>query len=279
MTSPTVVSLPLTSPPITSLGTPARRPFRSAVPFYVAGRLDYPSDLIADVAAALQLGPRARVLDLGCGPGFLALGFAALDCDVVAMDPEPLMLEAARRAAEAADLSVKFVAGSSEELSASPCCFHLVTMGRSFHWMDREKTLGALDALIEPGGGIALFRDFHPECPENEWQAAWRSVRRRYAPDPRHQVMRSDPEAAHDDVLLRSAFAALERLTHRYRRRTGLTQLVDRALSMSSCSPERLGADRAAFEAELREALAPHARDGMIEETIEAEALLARRKP
>jgi SAM-dependent methyltransferase len=275
VTGPTALSQPR---------EPARRPFRSAVPFYVAGRLDYPSDLIADVAAALQLGKRARVLDLGCGPGFLALGFAALDCAVTAMDPEPLMLDAARRAAEAAGAVIDFVAGSSEDLGRPDMGqrlgrFDLVTMGRSFHWMDREKTLAALDALVEPKGGIAIFRDGHPECPENDWHEAWRCVRRRYAERTRHLAPpRSDPDSGHEDLLERSSFSVLECLRQRYRRRTGLAQMVDRALSMSSCSPERLGADRDAFETELREALAPYLRDGVIEETVEAEALLARRR-
>jgi SAM-dependent methyltransferase len=255
-----------------------RHPFRSAVPFYVAGRLSYPAELLAAVAAALSLEPPARVLDLGCGPGFLALGFAALGFDVVAMDPEPEMLAAARDAADAAGMSLTFVAGGSEDLSPRLGRFHLVAMGRSFHWMDREKTLLALDALIEPAGGIALFRDEHPKTPENDWQRGWREVRHRYAPQSgRGAAIRSDPESGHEAVLRRSAFSVLDCLTHRYRRRTSIAGLVTRALSMSSCSPEALGSGRAAFEADLGAALAPFARDGTVEELVEAEALLAKR--
>jgi SAM-dependent methyltransferase len=266
-----------TNPGVTSLTGTKRRPFRSAVPFYVQGRLDYPSELLADVAASLHLEARARVLDLGCGPGFLALGYAGLGFETIAMDPEPEMLAAARRAADAAKLAITFIAGSSEDLSASLGRFGLVVMGRSFHWMDRERTLAALDGLIEPSGGIAIFRDGHPKA-ENAWRQGWRDVHRRYAP----QSMaggsaRVDPETRHDAVLLGSAFSTLERLRHRYRRRTSLARLIDRALSMSSCSPEALGDRRAAFEADLREALAPYVQDGVIEETVEAEALLARR--
>ncbi len=268
----------MTSPTVTK-----RRPFRSAVPFYVAGRLDYPTALLADVGGALGLEARARVLDLGCGPGFLALGFAGLGFETVAMDPEPEMLAAARRAAAAANLAVSFIAGGSDDLSTGDLSaalgrFDLVVMGRSFHWMDREKTLAALDGLIEPGGGIAIFRDEHPDCPENDWQEAWRGVRRRYAPrSGRGASIRTDPETGHEAVLLNSAFCALESLTRRYRLETSLARLIDRALSMSSCSPEALGDARAAFEADLRAALAPFAQGGMIEETVEAEALLARR--
>lgn len=255
-----------------------RRPFRSAVPFYVAGRLSYPAELLEAVAAALSLAPPARILDLGCGPGFLALGFAALGLDVVAMDPEPEMLAAARDAARAADLPLTFVQGGSADLTARLGRFHLVTMGRSFHWMDREKTLTALDALIAPEGGIALFRDWHPEVPENDWQQAWRAARHRYAPNSgRGASIRADPETGHEAVLRHSAFSALRTLTHRYRRRTTIAALVTRALSMSSCSPEALGDARAAFEADIIAALTPFARDGAIEETVEAEALLAQR--
>jgi 2-polyprenyl-3-methyl-5-hydroxy-6-metoxy-1,4-benzoquinol methylase len=256
----------------------SRRPFRSAVPFYVAGRLDYPTELLTEVTAALPLEPGGRVLDLGCGPGFLALGFAGLGCDVVAMDPEPEMLAAARAAAAAASQPITFVQGSSNELSPDLGRFRLVTMGRSFHWMDREKTLIALDLLIEPGGGIALFRDVQPECPENDWQKAWRVVRHRYAPEPKNRTKRwADPEDGHEAVLRGSAFPVLRHLTQRYRRRTSIAQLVTRSLSMSSSTPEALGSARASFEADLVAALTPFSHDGMLDEIVEAEALLARR--
>ena len=81
------------------------------------------------------------MLDLGCGPGQLAVAFARLGCAVTAMDPEPDMLAAAAKEAAASGVSVNLVEGSSYDLSAGCGPFHLVVMGRSFHWMDRAATL------------------------------------------------------------------------------------------------------------------------------------------
>jgi 2-polyprenyl-3-methyl-5-hydroxy-6-metoxy-1,4-benzoquinol methylase len=71
--------------------------FRSTVPFYAAHRVPYPQALIAFVAERCRLGRGSPVLDLGCGPGPLAVAFARLGCAVTAMDPSPDMLAAAAR--------------------------------------------------------------------------------------------------------------------------------------------------------------------------------------
>lgn len=250
----------------------AEHRFRSTIPHYIAGRLRYPSALIAAVAGALGLAGEGRLLDLGCGPGFLALAFAPFVAEVVAMDPEPGMLAAAREAARGQAGRFTFVLGGSADLGPALGRFSLVTMGRSFHWMDRERTLAVLDTMVEPRGGVALFGDRHPDVPENAWYEVWRATRDRYAEsDPR-------PHARdHERVLRQSAFADVRRLIERFTRRTSLDALVDRTLSMSTTSPERLGAARADFERDLRAVLAPYATEGSVTEVVEAEALLATR--
>lgn len=246
--------------------------FRSTVSHYIAGRLRYPPALIAAVAGALGLAGAGRVLDLGCGPGFLAIAFAPFVAQIVAMDPEPGMLAAAREAARGQKGRFTFVLGGSEDLGPELGHFSLVTMGRSFHWMDREKTLAQLDTMVEPKGGVALFRDRHPEVPQNAWHTAWRAIRDRYAEaDPRHHAR------DHERVLRQSAFADIRRLTERIERRASVDELVARSLSQSTTSPERLGTAQADFEAELRATLARYVIDGWVTELVEAEALLATR--
>lgn len=51
--------------------------FKSAAEYYVRGRLSYPPALISRVASLTGLTAQDRVLDLGCGPGFLAVAFAS----------------------------------------------------------------------------------------------------------------------------------------------------------------------------------------------------------
>ncbi len=250
------------------------RPFQSTVPFYVAHRPRYPRELLDAVATVLGLDGRGRLLDLGCGPGFLAIAFAARFEEVVAMDPEPAMLDAARAEAGAAPARVTFVLGGSDDLGPHLGRFRVVVMGRSFHWMAQDRTLAALDRVITPRGTVALFHVENPDVPENAWRGPWDAVRKRYAPE---APSTRSGDARHDTVLRRSAFAAVTRLSHRWRQRSPVDDLVGRALSLSATSPVALGAARPAFEADLRQALAPFAERGSVEEVLSAEALLAGR--
>jgi Methylase involved in ubiquinone/menaquinone biosynthesis len=90
-----------------------------------------------------ELDRAARVLDLGCGPGQLALALAPHAGEVVAVDPEPEMLRIAAENAAAAGLEIRFVEGSSADigpgLDLGPGRFHLAVIGRAFHWMDRAR--------------------------------------------------------------------------------------------------------------------------------------------
>jgi SAM-dependent methyltransferase len=252
--------------------------FRSAVPFYVEGRLDYPRRLLENTASWIGVSPGDRVLDLGCGPGFLAIGFAELRCSVTGIDPDVTMLAAAEELAAKRGVACAFLEGSSYDIAPSLGRFNLVTMGRSFHWMDRPATLAALDGIIERGGAIALFHDDHLKCRENRWVEALAEVRRRFEDrDDFTKLRKSGDVEPHETVLLASAFAQLESLGVTERRSLSVDGVVARALSFSASSPEKLGERRPEFEAAVRQAVSPFAEDGALTELVEFGALIARR--
>jgi SAM-dependent methyltransferase len=252
--------------------------FRSAAPFYARFRPAYPPALIAQVAARCGLDGSGRLLDLGCGPGLLAIALAPHVGAVVAMDPAPEMLEETALAAAEAGVRLRLVRGGSRDLDGRLGRFRLVTMGRSFHWMDRDATLAALDRLVLPEGWIAILGERHRDGPQG-WREAWERIGRKWSgPAWEARDRRRGPGwEPHDTVLARSAFSAIERLSVQQSRLTPIDALIGRAYSMSSTSPAALGDNRAAFEAELREALAPFATDGLVPEESCFEALLARR--
>ena len=182
------------------------RRFRTSAEYYIRGRLSYPDALIARVISLTGLARQHSVLDLGCGPGLLAAAFAPHVQKVIGIDPEPAMLEAAAAYARGKKVEVTFQLGSSYDLDKLPETFHLVTMGRSFHWMDRAATLEALDRIVEPGGAVALFRDSHLEVPQNQWRDQFRSVLEPYArKDPAHMLLGRDKlRIPHEVFLLES---------------------------------------------------------------------------
>jgi SAM-dependent methyltransferase len=254
--------------------------FRTAARHYLAGRPAYAAGLVRRVARLCGLVAAHRVLDLGCGPGQLALAFAPLAGEVVGLDPEPEMLRVAREEAARAGRAVEFRAGSSRDLGPELGRFRLVVIGRAFHWMDRADTLRRLDGIIEPGGAVALFGDDHPKVPDNRGVEAFDRLTERYAGDDAGRAARRSPEwVRHEAVLLDSPFPALERVGVIERRQTPLDRFVDRALSLSSVSRHLSGPQSGALAREVRETMAPFARDGMVTEVVESVALIARREP
>lgn len=254
------------------------RRFQSAAQHYLAGRPPYAERLIALVAERCRLRRNHRLLDLGCGPGQLAVAFAPLVGRVLAIDPEPEMRRIAAEAAAAAGVMIEIVAGSSYDLGPHLGRVRLVTIGRAFHWMDRVDTLRRLAEIVEPEGAVALFTDEHPKLPDNRWLRDYQALLDRYAEGDTVRARIESPDwIPHEAMLLDSPFAALERIGVIERRQTPVDRLIDRAFSMSSSSPERLGPRAADLVGELRAFLAKIAVDGLVTEVIESEALIARR--
>src|ERR1700744_113162 len=107
----------------------ARR-FKSAAKHYLTGRPAYPHRLVETVVGLCDLTSQSRVLDLGCGPGQLALAFAPYVQSVLAVDPEPEMLALCQsRVEQSGHTHVKVRQGSSGELDSSFGRFNLVVIG------------------------------------------------------------------------------------------------------------------------------------------------------
>src|ERR1700748_1742329 len=128
------------------------RRFQTTVPFYARYRLAYPDLLIRRVIERVGMNAGDTVMDLGCGPGLLAIPFAKAGMAVTGIDPEPEMLAAAKEAAREAGVSIALEQRSSCDVPPVIGPFKLVAMGRSFHWMDRAATLEILDRMIVTGG-------------------------------------------------------------------------------------------------------------------------------
>ena len=253
------------------------RRFRTTVPFYARYRLGYPDSLIAWVIAEAGLRAGDAVMDLGCGPGLLAVPLARLGMKVTAVDPEPDMVEACAAAAREASVGLAVVQGSSFDLPAGS--FQLVTMGRSFHWMDREATLKALDGIVTAGGALAFFEDDNPKTAENTWHSAVREIGIKYGRNtsPNVQLRLAADYRNDHSLLLDSAFARVVGLSEIVRRQITADEIVGLAFSLSTTSPERLGERAPAFEADLRTTLAALSPDGRFTEIAELSALVARR--
>lgn len=101
-------------------------------------------------------------VDVACGTGLFALALARRGLSAVGADISPGMLDQARRAAEAADLDVKWVAAPMQGLAARLDGHRdaVICMGNSLpHLLDDADLDAAIDsfaALLAPGGTVAL---------------------------------------------------------------------------------------------------------------------------
>ena len=112
--------------------------FAGTAPYYRRGRLPYAPTMPAAVRAALALDGHGRLLDVGCGPGSVALALAPLFDAVVGLDPDQAMLEEAATHAAALGVSTAtWVCLRAEELPADLGTFRVASFGQSFHWMQR----------------------------------------------------------------------------------------------------------------------------------------------
>jgi SAM-dependent methyltransferase len=247
--------------------------FKNPSRYYTTGRPTYPKLLAQRVADLVRLSVRDDVLDLGTGPGFLAIDYAPLAHQVTAVDPSEEMLAVAKANAAQANLNVRFVRGSSFELSPELGRFKLVTIGRAFHWMDRAQTLASLNALVVPEGAVALFGELHPDVPDNAWHKEFQALLDSYSSeDP--AKLRTRGLGLHETVFLGSSFDHLERVSVLEARHTPVERFVDRALSFGATWDGRPGSREDDLAREVRALISKYAQGGLVRELLEGHALI-----
>ncbi len=142
--------------------------FEGTAAYYRQGRKPYAPALADALAEHLHLDGRGRLLDVGCGPGTVALFFAHLFEDVIGLDPDPGMLaEAQRAAAEERIINASWLQLRAEDLPGPLSTFRVISFGQSFHWMDRPRVASAVREMLDANGAVVQVDLWHAS-PSNQ---------------------------------------------------------------------------------------------------------------
>ncbi len=124
----------------------------------------YATGELAEIERALveeHVVAGGRILDIGCGGGREAVGFARLGYRVVGIDIAPGMIEAARASAARLGLAIDFRVQSATSLDEAPGSYDAAFFGGSLHHIPgrslRIETLTRVRRALTPPGVLILM--------------------------------------------------------------------------------------------------------------------------
>jgi SAM-dependent methyltransferase len=137
-----------------------RTTFEEVPELYERARPLYPVELFEDLVSFGRLGPRSRVLEIGCGTGQATLPLAERGLEVVCVELGAGLAAVARR--KLADFArVEVVHAVFEDWEAEEASFDAVVAFTAFHWIDPEVKYAKPARLLRPGGALAVAETDH----------------------------------------------------------------------------------------------------------------------
>jgi SAM-dependent methyltransferase len=193
-------------------------------------RPSYPAVFMDDLAA---LGP-TNALDVGCGTGKVARVLVERGIRVLGVEPDQAMAAVAR------GHRVRVEVARFETWDPTGRTFDLVTAGHAWHWVEPITGLAKVASVLQPGGIVALFWNYH--ALDTSLEEAFESVYAVWAPE--LTVLGRDPTGSTDlDPFSGSEhFSPGERRTYRWRRELSADDWVTMLATFSD--HRRLGHDR-----------------------------------
>ncbi|HVQ91907.1 MAG TPA: class I SAM-dependent methyltransferase [Mycobacteriales bacterium] len=248
---------------------------------YLRYRVPHPS-LFTDLVASLA--PPGPILDLGCGPGSVALALAERGRQVLAIDANADMIaagraEAARRGCSSA---IDWICTDVHVLDDVPQVA-AATMADALHWFDRTELLTTLDRIVAPGGFLSVIMSFSAGTTKPWWHPLTERIVDRHLGRARHAgpqaTFTASAGGSHETVLRASAFNDLTVMRTDQRVRMDLDHVLGNQHTQAFSSPPVLGAQREGFDRDLAVLLLAAEPTGWFEDTTQPGMIIARRAP
>jgi hypothetical protein len=250
--------------------------FEGAAEVYAQYRTKYPDAVFDKLTEIFHLNGQGRLLDLGTGPGLIAIPLSSKFQEVVAIDPDPEMLkEAQRQAASVGANNITWLEQGAELINPSLGEFKLATIGRAFHWMERELVLERLYELLADDGAIPSLRDAtrtvssaiallntgdNPWISSLPWKQAAVEVVKKWLGEERRtgqrgQGIRKPVDPPHEVVIANSKFARQEVYEVPFEKSWTVSSYLGYLYTTAFSLKIFYGDKTEAFEADITEAL------------------------
>lgn len=246
------------------------RQFRSGVPADVAALL---------IHAAPDRRPR-RLLDIGTGTGFVVEALQADVDEVIGIDVDADLLAVARSSVEPRPgQQIAFVQARAEDfVPPTGWTADLVTICRTFHWLDRPLVLARLNQVVAPDGVVAILGDNSIWADNTGWKSEVKMIVAEFLGEARRAgsgtYRRPTP---YTDDLEGSAFSAWEQLKVPVRRERSLDSVIGYLHSTSFAVPHLFGDRIEEFDDAIRARLPRLSETGVFVDHNEFGILLGRR--
>lgn len=210
-----------------------------------------------------------RVLDAGCGTGFVARELVRYVSQIDAVDFSREAIDEGKRLPGGDDPRLRWVHSSIEEATLFPP-YDLITAGSSLHWMDWPAVMAKFNRNLKVGGYLALLENIIQQPP---WGEEMRPLLMHYSLNKDFRPY--DNMTIVKELEKRDLFTTVgNKETAATRFRQPVDDYVESFHARNGFSREKMSAKEAGeFDRRLKEIVLSFCSDGLVELTIRSRVI------
>jgi len=222
-----------------------------------AYRPPYPNELFEILMDLMPETPR-RVLDVGCGTGYLSRPLTQYADRVDAVDYSTHMITQGKHLPHGDAPNLKWIRGAIEVVALTPP-YNLITAGESLHWMAWEVVMPKFQQLLNPGGYLAIVNKRFSTVP---WQKEIGELLTQFSTNQDYE-----PYNLIDELTERGLFTQHgKKTTAPVPFRETVDAYIESFHSSNGFSRERMGTEQAAaFDTAVRQLVTPYCENNEME--------------